>query len=152
MFEEGIQQKSRGIKIIALWMFLLPLPGFYRDYQQGIEVLMSPLATLEWGFYLSGIVCAIGLLRLRPWARSLTVGLFALHFLWVLWAIYSLSGPSFNVIIANKSLEYHLSPGTFKAILGGLIPIYILWLFGVIFYLLHPQVKLRFTSDPFLSE
>ncbi len=153
MKSDAAPQKSRGIFVVALWMLALPLPGLYRDLQQGLEVVMLPMTTIEWGYYLTGIVCAIGLLRLRPWARVWAIGLFFLHFLWLLAMIYILSGPTLNYVIEGQSVVFKISPELCKVLLASLISVYLLWLFGVIFYLFNPSIKLQFSrkEDPRLG-
>ena len=144
--QENEPKKSSGIRVISLWLMALPLPGLYRDFRQGLEVVMSPLTTLEWGYYLIGVVCAIGLLRFRPWARTWSIGLFILQFVWLLLVTYLLTGPTLAQVIAAFCSLLNISPVIFKSILAVLFSGYIVWLFVAIFYLFHPRIKLQFGS------
>lgn len=142
--ENNNKKTPRGIAIIAVWMMLLIVPGIFRTANAGLDAVVSPAATIEWAYYGCAFGCAIGLLRLRELARRWTIGLFVIHFLGVLTAVYYLSGPSWDMIIELQSSNLNIAAEMVKRILVFLIAMYILWQFIVILYLTHPRVKAQF--------
>ena len=139
-------KNSKGITIIAVWMILLMVPGIYRVMQFGFEAIVSHSVILEWAYYICSFICAVGLLKLKEWARRRTVYLFIIQFIGVLVAVTYLQGPAWNQIIEWQSQNYNISPESLKVISIALILVFMFWQIWVILYLTHPKIRSLFVS------
>ncbi len=137
-------RRAPGLVIIAFWLLLLPSQGVYRNWHLGWGAILSPQVTLDWLYYGCGIAAAVGLLLLKPWARIVAVSVIMLQFVWFCWVVYSLAGSAFPKIIEYYSGILQVSPTALRICCVSMIVIYLLWLFGVLFYLSNPKTKLSF--------
>ena len=139
--------RPRGLTVIAIWLMLLIVDGVHQAMKAGVEVIISPLATVLGAYYLSCFICSIGLLRLRNWARHFAVGLLVLHFMAFAAVIFYLLGPSWAQFIEIISKTYKLPIETIKSIFAALIGTYTFWQIIAIFYLTNPKIKAMFSED-----
>ena len=139
--------RPRGLTVIAIWLMLLTIDGVYQATKAGTEVIISPLATIIAAYYGCCFICAIGLLRLRNWARQFAVGLLFIHCLFFAGVIFYLVGPSWVQVIDLIANTYKLSPEKVKSIFAALIGSYTFWQIIAIFYLTNPKIKHIFSED-----
>ena len=133
--------RPRGLTVIALWLMLLMLGGIKNVLIVGKDIIVSPINIIEWAYYLCCIVSAIGLLRLKEWARRCAVGLLVVHFLAAIAGIYYLVGFSWQGIIVWQSSVYGLPPEQIKSIIAAMVVIYVVWQIIALFYLTNPKIK-----------
>ena len=64
-----MNKRSQVVVIIALWLIFSNVPGIYKDVMAGWDLILSPMATVTWAYYLCAFICALGLLFYKEWAR-----------------------------------------------------------------------------------
>ncbi len=139
-------KRPRGVTVIAIWLLLSAVPGIYKSVQTGWEVLLSPVATLDWTYIMCAIICATGLLLTREWARKGTIWFFVIYFWWALIVVNRMGRPSFQYLVEAQSILFMVSAEVAKRIVIALIVTYILWPVIAVLYLTYPGVKIKF--DP----
>jgi len=127
-------------------MILSTLPGVLPYIQYGVEQSLLFIAIIEWLCYLAAITCAIGLFLAKEWARKLTVWLFFVYFIWSLFVVYHLSGPSLSLLIESQSKAFNLLPDLGQKVFLVLLITNLIWPIIVVLFLTHPRVKMIF--DP----
>jgi len=139
-----IRRRPRGATVLACWLFFSAFPPLYDVLQRGGDIVLTPLATIELAYAMVAVICTIGLLRIREWARKGLVWFFAVYFLWALFAVNILVGPYFDALVRYHAQSFFLSVDHVRKILLVLVFVYIVWPLVAIIYLTYPGVKLRF--------
>jgi hypothetical protein len=130
------KKRSKGITILAVLMLLNPLlivgyilnrkPSFFSNEKAFLHVSLSVMMIIF------SIVCGVGLLKLKEWARRFTIYFYILAFIRLAYNIFTLKPEKWSPTSANK---------------GGIILLLIplLWLIIIAFFLTRPKVKEQFS-------
>ena len=142
--KEPSPSRPRGIPVIIFWLLFSASGDIYRLIRMGTEMIVSPLATIEFTYVLCAWICALGLLLKKDWARKFTILFFTIYFCRAIIVANYLGAPFFKEMAEEQHLVWMMDAKTLKNILLTCMILYILWPVIVVFYLSYPSVKNHF--------
>ena len=137
---------KRGIAVIGLWLILSTTPNIYYSLQKGMEIIVSQWATIEWTYITCTVICGIGLVCSKEWARKCAIWICILLFCWSLALSYHFSGPALTYLIHLYAASFDVPVDSMRNIILILLITYMIWPVVSIFFLMHPSVKRQFNA------
>lgn len=144
---QEVKKKPKGVRFIALCLFLTTLPGIYKLLEMKFEAVISPVVTLQWGYNITAILCGVGLLLFHDAARKGTIFLLSIFCISVVLLSNLFLGPSLGSIVDWISRQVALSEQIIKTTIVVGVVASILFPVMAILYLTYPKIKYGFRSS-----